>query len=260
MSNIIVTGDSWSCIPFSSYHFPFVIEELADTHFFPESNNIWQQPGFDIKNTFNIFDWIDFQLISRGHNVNNIGCWSESNMRQLLKTHGYIEGAERSSNNIDIVIWFHTEITRDWVHPQTWSNAKKVGYESHLSLTARSTYNYVSWLKKRYPNTKWAIIGGHAPLHEKEKHLLDWAEYRVDNWRQQISGVECPETHLLSFLKNDHKEINNLLSLEQKEQELSKIEIILEACKDNKLFFDNVHPNIEPNKKLALDIIQHLNL
>lgn len=259
MSNILICGDSWACIPWERYYCYYDWATLSDQKEKPNILRKWLKSKEESKHLADIFEWLDFQFISRGHNVNNVGYWSMGNGHQLMRARGYLDGSYINNKPYDLVVWFHTEIPRDW-SGHDWVNAEKQGYYEYLQLTARATYNFVSMMKELYPKTKWAIIGGHAPLHEQEKHLLDWAEFRIDNWRQEISGIECPECHVTTFLNTDHKEINSLLSLDQKEIELQKIEQIINACKDKELFYDGVHPNIKPTKELALRIIKQLNL
>lgn len=258
MANILVTGDSWACIPWQHYYRHYGFLTFSDKEEHSHIKNDW----FTNENKhfqYNIFDWLDFQFLKLGHSVNNIGFWSDSNSNQLRRSQGYIQGSYVNNNPIDLVVWFHTEVVRDW-HGEDWTHAKTRGYYEYLRLSARGTYNWVTTIKERFPKTKWAIIGGHAPLYSQEKHLLDWAEFRIDNWRQEISGLECPECHLTTFLDTDHKKTNSILSLDEKEMELQKIEKIINACKDKELFYDNVHPNVKPSKELALKIIKHLNL
>lgn len=257
MANILIAGDSWACIPWQHYYRHKRFSRLENED---ESSSIIDD--WFINNDYfkyNIFDWLDFQFTRLGHNVNNIGFWSDNNDNQLKRLQGYLQGSYVNNNPIDLIVWFHTEIVRDWFNDD-WNYAKSQGYYEYLRVSAKGTYNWVTMIKKTYPNTKWAIIGGHAALHEKEKHLLDWAEFRIDNWRQEITGIECPECHVTTFLKMDHKEINSILSLDEKEIELQKIETIINACKDKELFYDNVHPNVKPSKELATRIIKHFNL
>lgn len=258
MANILITGDSWACIPWQAYLEYYDCIKLSDSNNKKYILDNWTKSAKD-QPIDNIYEWLDFQLIKLGHTVNNIGYWSVGNIRQIIRAKGYIDGANQCNQKIDLVIWFHTELVRDW-SGEDWTHANKMGYYDYLQLTARGLYNYVTYIKEISPDTKWAIIGGHAALHEKEKHLLDWAEYRIDNWRENITGLQLPETHLCGELHWTNDNIKNLLSLDEKEKELEKIEKIVEACKDTKLFYDGVHPNVGPNKQLALDIIHKLGL
>lgn len=259
MANILITGDSWACVPWQAYYHYFTMNELDDESNLKKLKEMWLLPAKGNEQLDGIFEWLDFQFIKCGHHVNNIGYWSVGNMRQIIRAKGYLDAAHIQNQPIDLIVWFHTEIPRDW-SGDDWIVAKKFGYDEFLKVSARGLYNYVSAMKEMHPKTKWAIIGGHAPLVESEKHLLDWAEFRIDNWRQEITGVECPETHLTGHLHWEDKNINSLLTLEQKERELVLIEKIVEVCKDTKLFYDGVHPSIGPNKALAEKIIKHFRL
>jgi hypothetical protein len=266
MANILIGGDSWGCIPFHAFYWSYNYWHLDNPEVDLDKLYVDQKSKkcysvFDSQpdNTGNIFEWLDFQLLSRQHITNNISFWSTQNMRNLQRIQGYLDGYYKIGQPVDLVIWFHTEMVRDWGEEEA-KKIQKYGYYEYIDICADYLYRYITLIKQRYPKTKWAIIGGHAPLISNKKHLLDWVEYRVDNWREKITGKECPETHLTLLSSSAKNLLKDVLPLDIREAELQKILTIEKLCSDRTLFYDGVHPNVKPNKELALDIIKHFNL
>lgn len=225
MANILLIGDSWAITP------------------------VHREEGSD---------WFEYQLMKRGHNVFT-KCWGASaNNFQLNLAEVFLE-ATQSSHKIDLVIWFHTEVLRDWNSGRKDISFVQYDYDGLLDALAIESYTRATNLKNKYPNIKWAIIGGHAALREKYKHLLDWADYRIDNWRQEIIGTFMPECHSTTFLWMLEQYVE-VLGADVVERELANRETIIAACQDRTKFYDGIHPHIGPITDLANKIITKFSL
>ena len=117
-------------------------------------------------------------------------------------------------------------------------------------------------MKEEFPKTKWAVIGGHAPIRGSKSHLLDWVEFRIDNWRQEISGKECPESHAFEWLEEGKGSLYDFPSIPQDiiDREIEIKEKILDATSDMDLFYNRKHPAIGPIKDLAARIMDHFKI
>lgn len=161
----------------------------------------------------------------------------------------------------DLIIWFHTELVRDFISPET-DQFGKIGYDAVLDITAERMYNWVTGIRNEYPSVKWAILGGHAPLHEPKKHMLDWAEFRIDNLRQEIAGQFVPHSQAFEFLERGKGSLWDwpAISDEIIQRELAFKEQILAATQDTSKFYNQKHPAVGPMKELANKIIAHFDL
>jgi len=225
MANILLIGDSWAITP----------PHLA------EASN-----------------WFEYQLMKRGHNV-FAKCWGASqNYFQLHLAETFLE-ATKNSHKIDLIIWFHTEVMRDWNPGHREFNFEKYDFDGLIDALATQSYQRASDLKNKFPDIKWAIIGGHCALRESKKHILDWADFRIDNWRGEIVGKPMPECHTTTFLWLLEQYVE-VLGTDVVERELANREIILKACEDRNLFYDGIHPHIGPITDLANKIITKFDL
>ena len=225
MANILLIGDSWAITP---------------VHLESATN------------------WFEYQLMKRGHNVFT-KCWGASqNLFQLHLAETFLE-ATKESHKIDMVIWFHTELMRCWNSGRPAWSFEHHTLDSLLDTIATETYQRATELKNKYPDIKWAIIGGHAAIRPSHTHLLNWADFKIDNWRSEIVGEPMPECHTTTFLWLLEQYVE-VLGRDIVERELDSREKIMKACSDRTKFYDDIHPNIGPITDLAQRIISHFNL
>lgn len=246
MKRILIFGDSWSVIP----------------------NDMPVNPQYALQRN----NWMDFQLMRRGHSVYNIGKCAESNKNTINYAEQVLEGFAYQNLPVDLVIWYQTESMRDFTNQfNIYGNderaqvhfrlIKKNGLDWYIDKLAESSYNRVTKLKELYPSIKWVIIGGHAPLRKSHTHILDWADVKIDNWRSEITGVDCPDCQCYTLIRFQGFEfIAESLTRDVAEREMHYADIITEACRNPELFYDGVHPAGKPNQQLTNLIIEKFNL
>jgi hypothetical protein len=167
---------------------------------------------------------------------------------------------------IDLIIWFHSELMRDLGESASLETQngmfEEFGFDQTLDILAERIYGRVTRIKQEFPKTKWAIIGGHAPIRSTRSYLLDWVEFRIDNWRQEISGKECPESHAFEWLEEGKGSLYDFPAIGEDiiQRELLIKEKILEATMDTNLFYNKKHPAKEPLTQLANRIIDHFKI
>lgn len=251
MKNILIIGDSWAIVPCNSY---------ASQSFFHKTLSIRDK---------NILNWMDFRLLALKHNVNNRSFGGNQNWFQLGIAETHIQSSLQNNFRIDLIIWYHTELCRDLnldtniINNHHIKKLKEEGLEGTLDYIAEETYNYATQLHKLSPNTKWAIIGGHAPLRPNKKHILNWANFRLDDYRSKIlNRTDIPECQTLSVhtAQWDIMKDKCGVSTEVILKELDKKEIIYSACTDIEKFYDKIHPSAFSNFILTDLIIKHFEL
>lgn len=232
MKNILILGDTWGITPCHTWSDDKTISE-----------------------------WFEFQFMKKGHAVSNRSWGGNSNNYQLTQAEVYLDATKNTEREIDLIIWFHSELMRD-LTPPIVQQMQTIGYDAAMELTAELIYGQVSDMKVRYPNTKWAIMGGHAPLLSSKKHLLDWAEFRIDNLRATIAGCDIPESQAFEFLDKSKGSLWDFQGISEDiiQRELAIAEIIKVSTQDKNKFYNQKHPALGPMKSLATEIMNHFKI
>lgn len=196
---------------------------------------------------------LEYELMSFGHRVFSRGHGGSNNLYELDQFEYFLENT-RSIFSIDYVIWFHTELMRDYHFLVEENNI-----DQHLDILADQTYTRAFDIHKLYPEIKWIIVGGHEPI-VRHKHLLSFATVLIEDWRSEILGVKMPYTNFLGhlpYLENNIKK----LGVSRIEEELEKRNTIMKYCEECKEFFyDGIHPNSKTFNMLAHRLKKELNL
>jgi hypothetical protein len=208
-----------------------------------------------------IVDWFEYQFLRRGHPTFNKSWGGNMNNYQLLQAEVFLNAIKDSPIHIDLIVWFHTEIVRDLV-PQDTRRFATEDFDVVVDDTAERIYQWATKVKNISPNTKWAIIGGHAPLRPNKKHLLDWADFRIDNFRSHILGVDVPESQAFEFLERGKGSLWDWPDIPQHiiDRELAIKEQIIQLTSDTSKFWNGKHAGLEPMKQLASDIFSRFSL
>lgn len=232
MANIMILGDTWGIVP---SHMWFMDKTLVN--------------------------WFEYIFLKRGHATFNKSRGGNQNHDQICQGEIFLHATENTAFEIDLVIWFHTELIRD-VSVQESKLFATTSYDKVIDIVGERMYKSVTDLKTRFHRTKWAILGGHAPLLNTKKHLLDWAEFRIDNLRSKILGVDVPESQAFEFLEKGKGSLWDWSGISEEiiERELAIKSQIIELTKDKEKFYNQKHPAIKPLTNLADELITHFNL
>jgi hypothetical protein len=208
-----------------------------------------------------VVEWFEYQFLRRGHPTFNKSWGGNQNNYQLLQAEVFLTAIKDSPMHIDLIIWFHTEIVRDLIPDET-KKFDSEDFDLVIDKAADRVYQWATKVKNMSPDTKWAIIGGHAPLRPNKKHLLDWADFRIDNFRSHILGVDVPESQAFEFLERGKGSLWDWPDIPQDiiDRELAIKEQIIELTKDQSKFWNGKHAGVEPMKQLADDLITKFNL
>jgi hypothetical protein len=232
MKNILILGDTWGITP---------------SHMWTIDKSVSQ--------------WFEFQLMKKGHAVSNRAWGGNSNNYQLTQAEVYLDATAGTPRQVDLIIWFHSELVRDFIKNET-DQFSAIGYDAVLEITAERMYKWASQIKQTHPTVQWAILGGHAPLHDSKKHLLDWADFRIDNLRARIAGQDIPASHAFEFLERGKGSLWDWPGISDNiiQRELAIKEQITAATSDTTKFYNQKHPAMEPMKLLAHEIMEHFKI
>jgi hypothetical protein len=181
------------------------------------------------------------QLRLLGHKVINCARSGSSNLESLSIAK---EISELLSSRIDWIVWFHTELLRDFRDIAILSKNTEC---SSVDKAAAVVYNEY----KKFVETtkaKIAIIGGAGPVHPSLYSYIT-PDFCIPSWFNQILNLNLPQIQTLSRLDIVEKmqSVGNLTKLEILEDH----EEILNALEASSDFPDNYHPGPRPHQELA---------
>lgn len=254
MKRIVIIGDSWGIEPTTMYVNP----QISQRH--------------NSRGNTSVFDWIDYKLMSLGHSVSNRSWGGCNNYYLLTIVETMLDAAKHNNFNVDLVIWFHGELTKEiWWGTQNLENPidflktiQQQGFEVGIDEIAQETYKYAKQIAQNHPNTKWAIIGAGAALRKSKIHLLDFADLLVENLRSDIVGRTTPECQTYYCIKDnniiDELVERKIFTEQEKEIEVQKWEYLDRIQSDTNYFYNTKHPSPLAYKNLTDQIIIHFSL
>jgi hypothetical protein len=145
-------------------------------------------------------------------------------------------------DQVDWIIWFHTELTRDIVDLNTYHN-----------ITDIADYVYSEFKKlKEDLNAKVAVIGGAGPLHPNFFKYVT-PDFCIRSWFNDILQLDVPQIQTLSNPK--FIETMNSIGIDKKIELLDQHLIIKKLLEDSPDFPDNYHPGERPHRELVNQLI-----
>ena len=191
---------------------------------------------------------IEFLLRNRGHVVHNCSQNAGSNLQTLERANAYLNGLPivhpayhqnpptdqfvdqfvecKNIEALDLIIWFHTELSRDDI-PATTVYSK---FAEFFSIH----------------NAKVAVIGGAGDVLP-EFLTVYTPDFFIPSWRRLILGKDVPLSNTLSGANSID---NSSLSLTEKLKIVEDNLDLIELLKQSPHFFDDSHPGEWPHKDL----------
>lgn len=207
-------------------------------------------------------DWPEYYFMRRGHTVFNRSHGGEWNLVQLGFGDAFLRECPYP---IDLVIWYHTEIFRDfarlpWEERYISEFGEPRDLEHVLDWQAERTYRIATEAKQASPETQWAIIGGGGPVRQRHRNLLEWADLIVDDWKSEICGEQLPECHFMQFYDYIWR-WRDSLGMDAVQRELDKRDYHMQRMfADRGRFWDGVHPAHAPVLAMNQRLEQHFGL
>lgn len=227
--NILIVGDSWSKP--DGYSRPSIVPYTNQT-ILP----------------------LEYYLLSKGHTVYNRGEGGRGNCNSLLLAEYFLAMAPAVNINIDLLIFFNTDLSRDRHEVYGWP--QRIPYPKTLTEVTESIFEHnikcLDRVKALYKG-KWAIIGGCASFYKPD--FYSFADFIIEDWRSEILGYKVETSQWLydyPFLENTINDIDVI------EKEADKIEKIWDATKSRlDLFPDGSHPSMMLQQQLGERIHNH---
>lgn len=203
------------------------------------------------------FKWLEYNLIANGNTVYNRSVWGGTNYAALSDAKFFLEQT-KSHIQTDVIVWHYTCLLRGSnLHLQNFMSQPGLTYDSVIQHLSDKIAEIVDEIRINFPNIKWCIIGGHAPVHKPEKY--SWADFMITDWRSELLNEQMPESHSLGEIEWLQQYLD-LIGSDVVEEELRKHEIIYQKCNSARhIFYDSIHPDAEQSYYLSERIIQHFN-
>ena len=191
----------------------------------------------------------EFLLRDKGHVVYNCSQNASSNLQTLERAKQYLSGLPichpafhqnaptdqyvdqfiecKNTKPLDLIIWFHTELSRDNVPAKTVYSKFTEFFSTH--------------------NAKVAVIGGAGDVLP-EFLTMYTPDFFIPSWRRLILGKDVPLSNTLSGANSID---NSSLSLTEKLKIVEDNLTLIELVKNSPHFFDERHPGAWPHQDLV---------
>lgn len=201
---------------------------------------------------------IDGRLRSKGYTVSNFSRYGASNLYTWRRF------AQAANQTWDWIIWFHTELARDWNWPdmaaaqcalgctfaadlkpsyQAWS------YKHSIEHAADTVYSEIAAILTLHPRSKLMVIEGQSVCQEPQfsQHLEP--HYWVRDWRSELVGRKLPASQLITTLSSSRSWCRDGLFFDRCVDQmqvqfrlLAAVEENLAAMNQSPWFVDRAHP------------------
>lgn len=249
--NVLVLGDSWGCdfADPGQGHGP--VTSVATAHTASSVTNI-KEDGSPQNS------WLRYS----DHVIFNSAVWGGSNMDTLNAGKTFLQNRINNKNTqIDLIVWYYTELGRDQAYMGDgfpFLGTDKV--EATLDFLHTETNKLVSEIRTMSPNSKWAIIGGHASLYKPSDY--DWADFIITDLVSTLVGYHVPTSHFQGTHHYDWPDYKwrdgpFTKNIDVLENEISKLEhyLSVKEAHSNDIFTDGTHACSKLRHTLVTDKI-----
>lgn len=235
----LIIGDSW-----------------AQGEFHPES--------YERRHSLIVHTGITAYLQQAGHDVNNISCPGDNNLRQLR-----LAKQELERNSYDQVIWFITEPMRN-IYPYSpfpddrdiwnyeanqYSKDDELSYDDMLEDWFTLTFTIAQSIYDQHL-IPFFLVGGMSPVHDCIKNY-SFHNGMVRSWGKDITGTYQPHNspyHTRRFVEDNDAYLNDKRMNREMQQCLD-----WEESQRNSRYFICYHPDRQAHENLTKTILDEIN-
>jgi hypothetical protein len=161
----------------------------------------------------------------------------------------------------DWIIWFHTDMTRDfnWPHLHGIDRRQPWHYEQVLETTAKSVYGRCSQIWHRLGRAPLIVIEGQSTRVQPWFDQYFQPNWVIEDWRAQLIGRPLPPTQMIGPMVSQGKNFfeNCLDSTAQQLMWIDQVDEIMQAMRTSDLFPDNCHPGDRAQELLVDRLIKY---
>ena len=201
---------------------------------------------------------IDGRLKAHGYAVSNFSKTGASNLYTWRRF------AQSQTQPIDWIIWFHSELARDWNWPNidapncglhcTFAADLKPSYaawsyEASIKHAAEVVYGEIAQILANRQNPRLMVIEAQSVCLEPYFSQHIQPTYMIKDWRSELVGRKLPATQLITTLSSSRSWVKDGLffdrcvdDLKQQLKLLSAVEQNIDAMSTSTWFVDRAHP------------------
>lgn len=199
---------------------------------------------------------LDYFLTQRGCEVTNIAKGADSNFLQLVALRSALE----KNSNYDFIVWIQTESSRDLIDSiDQYPNFDINNFKKSMSYVKDTNYHYIQSVYDKF-KIPFIVIGGLSAVDDIINNYT-FTKLIIPSWLNDITegkyelAENVHQDNILDVLTTFPPR-NKKFILE----ELDRMKVIENSLEIHPNFSDGIHPNIQQFEKLAIRIINELEL
>ena len=199
---------------------------------------------------------LDYFLTKHGCKVTNIAKGADSNFLQLVALRSTLE----EISDYDFIIWIQTETNRDIIDSsEQYPNFDINNFKKSMSYVKETNYQYIQSIYDKF-KIPFIVVGGLSAIDDSIGKYT-FAKIIISSWLRNITEGKY------ELAENMHQDIilKVLTTFPPSNKdffvkELDRMKAIEESLETHPNFSNGVHPNAQQFKKLAVRILNELEL
>lgn len=201
---------------------------------------------------------IDGRLRARGYTVGNFSRSGASNL------YTWRQFAQAPRETWDWIIWFHTELSRDWNWPNidaeccglrcTFAADLKPSYQAwnysaSIEHAALTVYSEIAAALKAHADSKLMVVEAQSVCLEPQFSQWITPHYWLRDWRSELVGRKLPASQLITTLSSSRSWCRDGLFFDRCQDHhevqfglLAAVEENIAAMDQSPWFVDRAHP------------------
>lgn len=199
---------------------------------------------------------LDYFLTQHNCEVTNIAKGADSNFLQLVALDSKLE----ENSNYDFIVWIQTETNRDLVDSsEQYPHFDINNFKKSMSYVKDTNYQYIQSIYNKF-QIPFIVVGGLSAIDDSISKYT-FAKVIISSWLTDITEGKY------KLAENMHQDIIlkvlTLFPPSNKEfiiEELDRMRVVEDSLETHPNFSNGVHPNAQQFEKLAVRILNELEL
>lgn len=199
---------------------------------------------------------LDYFLTQHGCEVTNIAKGADSNFLQLVA----LDIKLKENSNYDAIVWIQTETNRDLIDSsEQYPNFDIDNFKKSMSYVKETNYQFIQSIYDKF-KIPFIVVGGLSAIDDSISKYT-FAKVIIPSWLNDITEgkfVLAENMHqdiilkvLTAFPPSNKKFIV---------EELDRMKAVEDSLETHPNFSNGVHPNAQQFEKLAVRILNELEL
>lgn len=199
---------------------------------------------------------LDYFLTQHGCEVTNIAKGADSNFLQLVA----LDIKLKENSNYDAIVWIQTETNRDLIDSsEQYPNFDIDNFKKSMSYVKETNYQFIQSIYDKF-KIPFIVVGGLSAIDDSISKYT-FAKVIIPSWLNDITEgkfVLAENMHqdiILKVLTAFPPSNKNFIV-----EELDRMKAVEDSLETHPNFSNGVHPNAQQFEKLAVRILNELEL